>query len=183
METPPAGRGWSRRAAAAGANEGHRPAELPGPAVKLPLSNPRPTQERENRRTTPRPSGPIPQPPPPSVRTRSAIPRRVRSRIDPGAGSLDVKKQETGGACDCRTLCEGSVTSSTPLFRHTCSGTEPAPPTTVSGEHEAEGVTSGALNLRLPAPPAAPSASGSWRVTGRYRSQNAANERHGTRGG
>ena len=73
------------------ADEGHRPAELPGPPRLASLSNPRPTQERENRRTTPRPSGPIPQPPPPSVRTRSAIPRRVRSRIDPGAGSLDVE--------------------------------------------------------------------------------------------
>ena len=42
-------------------------------------------------------------------------PNGVRSRIDPGSGLLDVDRQETGGACDCRTVCDMAMTCSTPL--------------------------------------------------------------------
>ena len=42
-------------------------------------------------------------------------PRRVRSRSDPRSGPLDVERLETGGACDCPTVCDGPVTLSTPL--------------------------------------------------------------------
>ena len=89
----------------------------PTPDVRAALFS-GPTLAVRTRKTPkhPLPSGPIPQPPPPSVRARPAIPARVRSRFDPGSGLLDVDRQETGGACDCRTVCDGSVTGSTLLF-------------------------------------------------------------------